>query len=159
MRRPSRWTERARRALRDDEGSAALEFIFGGLILLVPVVYLVVALGQIQGQALGVDAGARHIARAVSTASDAAHAGERADRVLDTVVAQYGLDPARVDVSLTCADGGGGACPTAGATVVVTVRAQVALPLVPPVLGLEQLASVPVEASSVQKVSRFWGDG
>ena len=50
----------------------------------------------------------------------------------------------------------GGACPEAGATLVVTIRTTVALPLVPPVLGLDRLASIPVEASAVQKVSRFW---
>ncbi|MFJ6652099.1 TadE family protein [Microbacterium sp. NPDC091313] len=158
MRRPSRWTDRLRRALREEEGSAALEFVFGGLILLVPVVYLVVALGQIQGQSLGVEAGARHIARAVSTAADAADAAARADRVLDTIVSQYGLDPSAVDVDVSCAQAAP-TCPAAGATVLVTVRATVPLPLVPPVLGLDQLASVPVQASSAQKVSRFWGDG
>jgi hypothetical protein len=41
----------------------------------------------------------------------------------------------------------------------VTVRANVSLPLVPPILGLERLATVPVEASAAQKVSRFWGTG
>jgi hypothetical protein len=53
----------------------------------------------------------------------------------------------------------GSSCPQAGATVVVTVRTRVALPLVPPVLGLDRLASIPIEASSAQKVSRFWGTG
>ena len=51
-----------------ERGSAALEFILVGLILLVPLVYLVVSLGLIQGQSLGAEAGARHIARAVSQA-------------------------------------------------------------------------------------------
>src|SRR6478736_4417484 len=93
-----------------ERGSAALEFIVVGLILLVPLVYLVLAPGLIQGQSLGVEAGARHIAQA-------------------------------------------------GATLVVTVRTTVALPLVPPVLGLDRLASIPIEASSAHKVSRFWGTG
>ncbi|WP_302848253.1 hypothetical protein [Microbacterium sp. cf046] len=38
----------------------------------------------------------------------------------------------------------------------MTVQTRVALPLVPPVLGLERVASIPVEASAVQKISRFW---
>ena len=49
-----------------EEGTAALEFIAVGLLLLVPIVYLVITLGTIQGQSLGVEAGARHIARAVA---------------------------------------------------------------------------------------------
>jgi hypothetical protein len=37
----------------------------------------------------------------------------------------------------------------------VTVTAEV-LPLVPPVLGLDQATRVPVTATGVQKVSRYW---
>ena len=46
--------------------------------------------------------------------------------------------------------------PEAGSTLVVTIQTRVALPLVPPVLGLDRLASIPIEASAAQKVSRFW---
>ncbi len=153
MRRWNLWSD-----LRDEEGSAALEFIFGGMLLLVPIVYLVVALGLIQGQSLGAESGARHVARVVATASGAADADARAAGVMATVVTEYGLDPDRVEVSIDCAPAAS-ACPSAGATVIVTVRTAVALPLIPPVLGLDRLASIPVEASSVQKVSRFWEDG
>ncbi len=38
------------------------------------------------------------------------------------------------------------------------VAARAALPLVPDVLGLDRVASIPIEATAVQKVSRFWGD-
>ena len=161
MRRSSRWAElvsRLRAAAAGESGSAALEFIAGGVVLLVPLVYLVVALGMIQGQALGAEAGARHVARAVATAADAGAAAERADAVLRSVVEEYGMDAEGVDLALECRPTGA-ACPSAGATLVVTVRARVALPLVPPVLGLERMASVPVEASAAQKVSRFWGNG
>jgi Flp pilus assembly protein TadG len=157
MLRSSRSTETS--AADDAErGSAALEFIVVGLILLVPLVYLVVALGLIQGQSLGVEAGARHIARAVSLSTDAESARATADRVLDSVVDEYGIDPRAVHVGLECVPAGA-TCPQAGATLVVTVRTRVALPLVPPVLGLERLASIPIEASAAQKVSRFWGTG
>ena len=46
----------------DDDGSAALEFIAVGVILLVPLVYLIIALGAVQEQTLGVEAAARHTA-------------------------------------------------------------------------------------------------
>ena len=68
-----------------DRGSAALEFILVGLLMLVPLVYLIVSLGLIQGQSLGAEAAARHIARAVSTATDTADAQGRADAVLAAV--------------------------------------------------------------------------
>lgn len=140
----------------DDRGSAALEFILAGVVLLVPIVYLVIAIGLVQGQSLGAEAGARHLARAISTAADPADAEGRADRVLAAVVEEYGLDEGAVDVSLTCVPSGS-TCPQAGATLVVTLTTMVELPLVPPVLGLDRIARVPIEATAVQRVSRLWG--
>ena len=139
-----------------ERGSASLEFIVVGLILLVPLVYLVVALGSIQGQSLGAEAGARHIARAVSLATDADSARTSAASILDSVVDEYGIDPGSVRLTMECLPAGA-ACPQAGATLVVTVSTRLALPLVPDLLGLDRLASIPVEASAAQKVSRFWG--
>jgi len=157
MRLSNRSTDRARGvpAGEDDpeRGSAALEFILIGLLLLVPLVYLIVALGLIQGQSLGAEAAARHIARAVATSSDAVDARGRADAVLAAVSDEYDLDDVQLSVSCTPA---GAECPRAGATLHVIVRTTVTLPLVPPVLGLDGLAAIPVEASSAQKVSRFW---
>lgn len=141
--------------LGDDRGSAALEFILVGLLLLVPLVYLVVALGMVQGQGLGAEAAARHVARAVSTASDVDDARARADAVLASVTEEYALDD--VVLSIECVPSGA-ACPRAGATLQVSVRTTVTLPLVPPVLGLDRVAAVPIEASAAHKVSRFWSE-
>ncbi|GAA4490649.1 TadE family protein [Microbacterium panaciterrae] len=138
-----------------EAGSAALEFIALGVILLVPLVYLVLALGTIQGQVLGVESAARHAARTMSAAVDVADASARAEAAVQTAIAEYGMDPAAVDLDIRCAPAGA-ACPSAGATVVVTIRAGVALPLMPPVFGLDRIASVPVQASSAYKVSRTW---
>lgn len=158
MRRWSRWIDRDDEVEvdPDDRGSAALEFILVGFILLVPVVYLIVSLGLIQGQSLGIEAGARHIARTVAQSPDAATAESRAERVLAAVIEEYGIDPDAVEFSFSC-HGSTGSCPDAGATLIVTLATRVSLPLVPPVLGLDRLASVPVQSSSAQKVSRFWG--
>lgn len=154
------WSDRLRVRLhagvQGDDGSAALEFITVGVLMLVPLVYLIVALGMIQGQSLGAEAGARHVARAVSTAPDAASANARADAVLRSIVDEYDIDPDAVRMSLACRPSAA-ACPEAGSTIVVTITTRVTLPLVPPVLGLDALAVVPIEASAVQKVSRFWG--
>lgn len=147
------------RRLRDDErGSAALEFITIGVILLVPLVYLVLALGQVQGQSLGAEAAARHIARALATAPDADAAQSRADAVLRSVIDEYAMDTETVELRIDCRPAAT-VCPDAGSTVVVTIAARVSLPLVPSVLGLDRIASVPIEAQALQKVSRFWGSG
>lgn len=79
---------RLTRLLREDDGSASLEFLTVGLLMLVPLIYVVVALGQIQHQALGAEAAARHVARAISLTSDAASAGSSATEVLSAVMAE-----------------------------------------------------------------------
>ena len=143
------------KAWSDDGGSAAIEFLLVGLVLLVPLVYLVVALGQIQSGAMAADAAARHLARAIATADDGDDANERVHHVLESVVAEYGLDDSDVDVTVQCEPVA--PCPTAGAIVRVTVRVDVALPLIPPFLDLDDRARVTVEAAGGQRVSRGWG--
>lgn len=151
MRRWSRWVT-------DEEGSAALEFITVGLILLVPLVYLIAALGVIQEQTLGIEAAARHTARVISLAPDAESAAARGEQVLAGIVEEYGLDPDAVDVALTCVPAGA-ECPAAGATITVTVATRVTLPLMPSLFGLDRSTAIPVEAAAVQKISRLWGGG
>jgi len=157
MRPPRAWTEREPAdPTAHDDGSAAIEFVFVGLILLVPIVYLIVALGAIQEHALGVEAGARHIARSIAAATDSTDAAARADDIVAAISEEYGMDAAELAVSVRCRPAGR-TCPEAGATVLVTVTAEVALPLIPPVLGLDRIVTVPVEAVGVQKVSQYGG--
>lgn len=150
MRRPNRSSEPA-----DDRGSAALEFIFVGVLLLVPLVYLIITLGMIQGQSLGVESGARHIARAVAISSGAEDARARADRILTSVAAEYGIDRKDMQVAFACSPAGA-TCPDAGAVLTVRVSTDVALPLAPPIFGLDRIARIPVHARAVQKVSTTW---
>jgi hypothetical protein len=140
----------------NDDGSAALEFITVGVILLVPLVYLVIVLGVIQEQTLGAEAAARHTARVIALASDADSAAVRGDAVLEGITEEYGLDPDGVLVSVVC-EPAGADCPSSGTTVTVTIGTRVRLPFVPAVFGLDRALSIPVEASAVQKVSRLWG--
>lgn len=151
MLRWSRWG-------RNDDGSAALEFITVGVIFLVPLVYLVITLGAIQEHLLGAEAAARHTARIIGQSDDAATAAANSDALLANVIVEYGMDASRVDVSVSCRPAGID-CPSAGATVIVTVRTAVSLPLVPPIFGLDAAASIPLHAEAAQKVSRLWGSG
>lgn len=141
-----------------ERGSAPLEFIGVGLILLVPLVYLVLALGAVQQHTLGAEAAARHAARALSLAPDAATAFARADGVVASVVREYRMPPDTIAVRIECTPRGE-ACPRAGATVRVVVRSEVALPFIPAVMGLDRLATIPISADAVQKMSRQWRDG
>jgi Flp pilus assembly protein TadG len=158
MRRASRWADRVRTGFSGEGGSAALEFLAVGLVLLVPLAYLVIAVGQVQSHALGVEATARHVAHTLARTGESEETSRRVALVVDTVAAAYGIDGESMTVVVSCAPAPH-PCPAAGATLAVTVSATAALPFLPPVLGLDRAAGVPVEATAVQKVSRFWEGG
>ena len=160
MHRSSRSAEprlaRVRRRLVDDRGSASVEFLSVGVLLLVPLVYLVLALGQIQHAVLGAEGAARHAARAIAQA-DSHDAGlAAADRALLVATIDAGLPADAVRVAVDCAPDPG-ACDTARGTVTVRVDATVPLPLAPPFLGLDAGLGIPISASAMQPVSAFGG--
>jgi VIT1/CCC1 family predicted Fe2+/Mn2+ transporter len=141
-----------------EAGSASLEFITAGLILLVPLVYLVLALSALQGGALAVEGAARQAARVYVQSPDDVTATARAHRAVAFALQDYGLDPRDADVRIDCANGAT-RCLSGQGLVTVTVRIGVVLPLVPDLLALDQGASVPIMATSTQIVSRFGGTG
>lgn len=145
MRRSSRSTE---------EGSASLEFLTVGMILLVPLVYLVLAIAGVQAGAFGVEGAARQAARVAVMAADPRASDVAVERAVRVTLADYGIDAAAASVTVGCdrVD-----CLEPGARVTVSVAARVELPLVPDVLALSTVGSVPVEASATQTVSRFAG--
>ena len=139
----------------NDDGSASLEFLTVGMILLVPLVYLVLAVSAVQAGALGVEGAARQAARVAVMAADQDASDASVERAVRVALADYGIDAAAASVTIGCdrAD-----CLEPGARVTVSVAARVELPLVPDVLALSTVGSVPVEATATQTVSRFAGE-
>src|SRR3990170_2581413 len=138
MRPSSRWTELATR-LRErttrDDGSASLEFITAGMILLLPLVYLVLAMASIQAGALATEGAARQAVRVFVQADDTTAAEAAAGRAVEFALADHGLDAVASDVQISCRPEPGD-CLTRLGSVTVSVRVSVTLPLVPPVLDL-----------------------
>lgn len=117
---------------RRDDGSALVEVIWLGVLLLVPVLWIVLSVFEVQRGAFAVTSAARSAARAYALA-DTDVAGERAARnaIRQALDDQGGDDQAfRFDVSC-----GGGDCHVAGAVITVRVWSAVDLPLLPAVLG------------------------
>lgn len=138
--------------LREERGSASLEFLTVGMLLLVPIVYLVLALASIQGGALAVEGAARLAARIAVQTGDLAGAEAAVDRAVRVTLADYGVDADAASVVIDCESA---TCDAPGTRVRVSVEARVQLPLVPDVLELGLVGTVPVEASATQTVSRF----
>ena len=154
MRRARRWADRYRGA--EDDGSAAIEFLTVGLLLLVPLVYLVLALAAAQGGALGVEGAARQASRVFVQAPDEGAAESAARDAISVTLADYGLDSGAARVRIDCAPNPA-RCLTRRGFVTVRIDARVPLPLVPPALGAILPLSLPVQATATEQVSRFWG--
>jgi len=148
MRPSKRWT--------DDEGSASLEFITAGLVLLLPLVYLVLTMSSIQSGAFAVEGAARQAARVYVQSPSVAHANAAAGRAIEFALADYGLDTDAVTVTVSCRPNPT-QCLQRRGFVTVVVTTTVALPLAPPVLDLDAPLSVPISSTATQQVSRFWG--
>lgn len=137
-----------RSTLRSDDGSAALEFLGVGVILLVPLIYLVLALGAIQGAVMATTSAAREAVRIVATDRDRT----RAVDAVTLAARDFGLDPDDVETRLECDDG---SCSHRDTLVIATVRTDVALPFVPAVFGLDRALVIPIESEAVQRTDRF----
>jgi Flp pilus assembly protein TadG len=138
-------------ALAGERGSASLEFLTVGMILLVPLVYLVLAVASIQAAALGVEGAARQAARVAVLRADAAGSDDGVERTVRVVLADYGVDAGASSVDVACS----AACDEPGSRITVSVRAAVALPLVPHALASSSIGTVQLESSATHTVSRF----
>src|SRR5215218_1477843 len=130
------WRRPLQRLRDDSTGSASLEFLGVGLLLLVPVVYLVLTLAALQAGALAAEGAARHAARSFVLAATPEEAAARAERAVELTLADFGIDPAAAEVDIACAPDPG-TCLARRSLVTVTVGIRVALPLAPPVLDVE----------------------
>lgn len=138
--------------LGEDAGSASLEFVAAGLILLLPIVYLVLALASIQAGAFAAEAAARQGARLFVQAQTVDEATAAVDRAIRFTLADYGVAEGDAGVSITCVPT---ACLEPGAIVTVAVTVSVPLPLVPAVLQGDFPLQVSLEGVAAQRVSRF----
>lgn len=153
MPRARRWIE-TRRALASERGSASLEFITVGVLLLVPLVYLVLVVSALQAASLGLEGAARQASRVFVQAETPAEARSAAERAILVTLADYGLDAADAEVAISCRPDPGD-CLVRRGFVTVEIATVVPLPLAPPVLGLDVPLGVTVQAIATEQVSRF----
>ncbi len=136
-----------------DEGSAIIEFVFLAMLMLVPIVYLVVALGRIQAGALAVEQGAREAGRAFVTADDDPSGAARARAAAALAYQDQGFAaPGADQLSVTC---DGTPCLRADGRVTVHSTITVVLPGVPRFVSDVIPVQVTLRATHVSTVDRF----
>jgi len=128
---------------RGEDGNAMLEFVTIAVVLMIPLVYVMLTVFELQRAAFAVSAAAREGGRAYVTADAADDALDRAQAAADLALADQlpGSPEADLDVDTDTL--------TPGESVRVTVRYEVSLPLA------GSLARIPVTATHVATVDRY----
>ena len=131
-----------------ERGSAIIEFHFLGLLLMVPLIYVLLAVLDVQRASYGVTQAAREAGRIfVATGNESA-----ARLAAQVALADQGLAVDAADISIRCS---AAPCYQPGAQVTVTVGSSVRLPFVPEVLAGAVNAEIPVEATHASVIDRF----
>ncbi len=146
-------------------GTATVEFVAVFLTLVVPLVYAIAIMADVQRALLAVSTAAREVGRVYVTASGSAEASGRAAVAYQDVMRNFGYatDDPRAHLALRagCPAGAPSGClgefgPGAEVTVVVTYRVPVArLPFVGAIAGPD----LPVGATHHTRVDRYRGLG
>ena len=152
-------------AWRGERGAAVVELLVVFLTLLVPLVYVMVVMADVQRALLATSSAAREAGRVYVTGSDRLDAERRATRAYREVLGTYGMragDPsAAMRLRAGCPAGVGSKCdggfgPGAEVQVVVTYRVAVArLPFLGAVAG----PGVTIGATHHTRVDRYRGLG
>jgi hypothetical protein len=129
-----------------------------GLILLLPLVYLVLTMSAVQAGSFAVDGASRQAVRVYVQSRDKGSAEAAAERAIHFALADYGIDSAAASVSIVCSPLPG-TCLHRDGTVSITIGVSVALPLLPAALTGSGPLAVSLQSTATEQVSRFWGPG
>lgn len=137
------------RLLRAERGNALVEFVVLSAALLIPSLYLVLTLGNVQAAAFAADTISRDVARIHAMEQDPARAQQRAQAHTALILEDYGLASSDV-TEVSCSKD---PCATPGGTVGVQVRIPVPVPGLGMILG--DVGPVSVGASHLLEVDQY----
>jgi len=123
-----------RRPPRDQQGSAIIELVWLGILLLLPLIWIVISVFQVQSGAFAVSTAARSAGRAYALAPTDAAGLVAARAAARQAFDDQGLDGVDVDVRVTCAPFPR-QCHSGTSVITVRIASRVDLPLMPDVLG------------------------
>lgn len=146
---PSTGPEAASSGHEDDEGSAVVEFLLVGVVLLVPILIFVGVLAQAQAAAFAAVAAAQQGSQVLASQPAGEVSTGQVKSAAALPAADQGFDDGEIEVTVTCSDG---TCEEAGATATVTAVATVRLPRIP-FVGMAEI--VQMEHSSTVVVGRY----
>ena len=138
---------------RDERGSALVELSWLGILLVLPMLWIVMSVFEVQRGAFGVSSAARSAARAYALAPDDATGLLRARAAARVALADQGLRDVRPEVAVTCTPYPGD-CHQGTSVITVSVHSRVVLPLMPTALGGNR-PSFALDASQTVPIGQF----
>lgn len=138
---------------RDEQGTAIVEFVWLALLLIVPLLYVVIAVFDTQRVAYAASVAARSASRAFVTAPDQASGYARARLAARLAFADQGVDDPHLTLRISCRPQPG-ACLVPGSLVSAEVHSAADLPLMPRVLGADT-PRITVDAIHQSPYGRF----
>ncbi len=127
-------SRRRRPRRRDERGSGLVEVVWMGVLLLLPLLWVVVSVFEVQRGSFGVSGAARAAARAYALAPNDVAGEQRAAAVARQALADQGLTDVPVRVRVTCTPYPRN-CHSGTSVITVRIESSVELPLLPDVLG------------------------
>ena len=119
---------------RDESGTAIIEFVWLAILLLIPLLYVVLAVFDTQRTSYAASSAARSAGRAFITSPDEQSAYARARAAARLAFADQGIEGAPMRLVIRC-DPHPDNCLSPGSVVVAEVDSSVDLPLMPDALG------------------------
>ncbi|MDN6530500.1 MAG: hypothetical protein L0K67_15715, partial [Brevibacterium sp.] len=132
-------------------GTAVIEFIFASIVLLIPVVYLMLAISQLQAASYATTSTAISASRIA--ARDANPSEHRAHQVADMHFTDFGLADVPIAIDYSCS----GPCGQAGSLVTARVETKVSLPGFPLLFGTKHSPHITLRASHTDVVATTGG--
>ena len=145
-----RWPER------NERGTALIEFIWLGLLLLVPLVYILLAAFDVQRASYGASAASRAAGRAFALAPDQTSAFARAEAAARVALVDQGIDVERSALTVSCSPDPD-RCLSPGSVITVSVTVQQPLPIAPAVFG-SAAPTIRVASTHVEPYGTFRED-
>ncbi|GAA2742744.1 hypothetical protein GCM10009868_13890 [Terrabacter aerolatus] len=152
VRRRAAGSTGARGPASPDEGRAILEFIFLGILLLLPLTYLVLTAARLQAASFSASLAGREAGRAFVTAPSDDQGFARARAAASLAFSDFAFDDDTADVRVAC---DGSPCLRPDGSVTSTATIAVRLPLVPDFIAAHVPASVTISSTHVASVDRF----
>ncbi|NPC97876.1 hypothetical protein [Nocardioides sp. zg-DK7169] len=121
---------------RGEEGSALVELVWLGLLLLVPLLWIVLSVFEVQRGAYAVSAAARAAGRAYALAPSDAEGRQRAEEAARQALRDQGIGSAPLQVEVSCTPHAD--CHSGTSVITVRISSSVALPVLPDALGAER---------------------